>query len=97
MAFYETESFGPLCGLITVEDKNQVIDIAEQAMYGLSAAILSNNHCKALKLAESTYIGRLIHEVKAATALLRISGNCWEKMAACFVSRLLMRKVSVDI
>lgn len=57
MAFYETESFGPLCGLISVEDENQIIDIAEQATYGLSAAIFSNNHYKALKLAESIRSG----------------------------------------
>lgn len=57
MAFYETESFGPLCGLITVEDENQITDIAEQATYGLSAAIFSNNHYKALKLAESIKSG----------------------------------------
>ena len=57
MAFYETESFGPLCGLITVEDENQITDIAEQATYGLSAAIFSKNHYKALKLAESIKSG----------------------------------------
>jgi acyl-CoA reductase-like NAD-dependent aldehyde dehydrogenase len=59
MAFYETESFGPLCGVITVEDENQIIDIAEQATYGLSAAIFSSNHYKALKLAESIKSGAI--------------------------------------
>ncbi|PCH04679.1 Aldehyde/histidinol dehydrogenase [Penicillium occitanis (nom. inval.)] len=59
MAFYETESFGPLCGLITVEDENRIIEIAEQATYGLSAAIFSNNHYKALKLAESIKSGAI--------------------------------------
>lgn len=57
MAFYETESFGPLCGIIEVEDEEQIIDIAEQATYGLSAAIFSNNHYKAMKLAESIRSG----------------------------------------
>lgn len=57
MAFYETESFGPLCGMISVDDEDRIIDIAEQATYGLSAAIFSSNHYKALKLAESIKSG----------------------------------------
>lgn len=57
MAFYETESFGPLCGIITVEDEDGVIDIAEQATYGLSASIFSQNHYNALKLAGSIRSG----------------------------------------
>lgn len=57
MAFYETESFGPLCGMLTVEDEDGIINITEQATYGLSAAIFSQNHYKALKLAGSIRSG----------------------------------------
>ncbi|KAJ5499268.1 hypothetical protein LT330_000167 [Penicillium expansum] len=57
MGFYETESFGPVVGIVTVESEAQIIEIAEQATYGLSASIISSNHYRALKLSESIKAG----------------------------------------
>jgi acyl-CoA reductase-like NAD-dependent aldehyde dehydrogenase len=57
MTFYETESFGPLFGIVEVESEAQIIEIAEQATYGLSASIISSNHYRALKLSESIKAG----------------------------------------
>ncbi|KAJ6138957.1 Aldehyde dehydrogenase N-terminal [Penicillium samsonianum] len=51
--FHETESFGPVVGIVTVESEAQIIEIAEQANYGLPASIISSNHYRALKLSES--------------------------------------------
>lgn len=57
MSFYTTESFGPVFGIMNVESEDEFISIADQATYGLSAAIFSENHYKALKLAESIGTG----------------------------------------
>ncbi|KAJ5605336.1 Aldehyde dehydrogenase N-terminal [Penicillium lagena] len=59
MVFYETESFGPIVGIVTVESEAQIIEIAEQATYGLSASIISSNHYRALKLSESIKAGAI--------------------------------------
>ncbi|KAJ5654889.1 Aldehyde dehydrogenaseN-terminal [Penicillium lividum] len=59
MVFYETESFGPIVGIVTVESEAQIIEIAEQATYGLSASIISSNHYRALELSESIKAGAI--------------------------------------
>lgn len=59
MVIYERESFGPVVGIVTVASEAKIIEIAEQATYGLSASIISSNHYRALKLSESIKAGRL--------------------------------------
>ncbi|KAJ5141029.1 Aldehyde dehydrogenase N-terminal [Penicillium atrosanguineum] len=57
MILYETESFGPVVGILTVDSGAEIIEIAEQATYGLSASIISSNHYRAIKLSESIKAG----------------------------------------
>ncbi|KAJ5246773.1 Aldehyde dehydrogenase N-terminal [Penicillium chermesinum] len=57
MIFYETESFGPVVGMVSVDSEAEIIEIAEQATYGLSASIISSNHYRAMKLSESIKAG----------------------------------------
>lgn len=57
MVFYETESFGPVVGIVTVDSEAEILEIAEQATYGLSASIISSNHYRAIKLSESIKAG----------------------------------------
>lgn len=59
MAFYETESFGPVVGIVTVDSEAQITEITQQASYGLSASIISSNHYRALKLSESINAGAI--------------------------------------
>lgn len=51
MKLYEIESFGPVFGIVLAENEDQIIEIIQQAKYGLSSSIISRNHYRALQLA----------------------------------------------
>ncbi|KAL3482690.1 Aldehyde/histidinol dehydrogenase [Aspergillus germanicus] len=57
MKFYEVESFGPVFGILSVETEGQIVEIIQQAKYGLSCSIISRNHYRALELARSIKAG----------------------------------------
>lgn len=57
MQFSHSESFGPLLGFRTVRDANEALEIMAESSYGLSAAIFSQNHFKALQIARRMKIG----------------------------------------
>ncbi|KAL4807918.1 Aldehyde/histidinol dehydrogenase [Aspergillus unguis] len=57
MKLYEVESFGPVFGIVSVETERQIIEITEQAKYGLSSSIISRDHYRALELARCIKAG----------------------------------------
>lgn len=57
MAFYTTESFGPILGIIRSPSESHAMDLTKQATYGLSAAIFTTSHFRALKLAGEMRVG----------------------------------------
>lgn len=57
MKLWEIESFGPVFGIVSVETETQIVEIIQQAKYGLSNSIISKNHYRALELAGSIKTG----------------------------------------
>lgn len=57
MEFYSTESFGPLLGIVVVADEKEGLDMMNRSEYGLSSAIWSRNHHRALELARQLHVG----------------------------------------
>ncbi|KAL3484148.1 putative aldehyde dehydrogenase [Aspergillus germanicus] len=57
MALYEVESFGPILGILTVENEDAMMDIIQESKYGLSSSIISKDHYRALELARSIRAG----------------------------------------
>lgn len=57
MKLYEVESFGPVFGILSVETESQIIEMIQQAKYGLSSSIISKDHYRALGLARSIKAG----------------------------------------
>jgi len=51
MPAYEEELFGPVAAIIVVEDENEAIQVANDTIYGLGAAIFSRNIEKAEQIA----------------------------------------------
>ncbi|CAN9304979.1 unnamed protein product [Alternaria alternata] len=57
MDFWSQESFGPLLGLRAFDDEKEAVSLANESPYGLSGAIFSRNHMRALKLAKTLHTG----------------------------------------
>ncbi|KAL4737927.1 putative aldehyde dehydrogenase [Aspergillus similis] len=57
MELYGIESFGPLFGILSVENEEGIMEIIQQAKYGLSSSIISRDHYRALDLARSIKAG----------------------------------------
>lgn len=57
MQFYNTESFGPVLGIVSTSSESDSVDLVSQSTYGLSAAIFTTSHFRALKLAERIQAG----------------------------------------
>jgi acyl-CoA reductase-like NAD-dependent aldehyde dehydrogenase len=57
MEFFEIESFGPLLGILTVEREEDIQAITQRFSYGLSSAIFSRNHHRALSFAKTLNSG----------------------------------------
>ncbi|RSL48540.1 hypothetical protein CEP54_012888 [Fusarium duplospermum] len=57
MDFFRTESFGPCLGVVVVPDENEAIRVANSSDYGLSAAIWTKDHYKALEMARKLQVG----------------------------------------
>ncbi|KAL2678590.1 hypothetical protein Neosp_009339 [[Neocosmospora] mangrovei] len=57
MDFFRTESFGPCLGVVVVPDENEAIKVANSSDYGLSAAIWTKDHYKALEMARKLQVG----------------------------------------
>ena len=57
MQFYNTESFGPIIGIVPTSSESHSMDLVSQSTYGLSAAIFTTSHFRALKLAERIQAG----------------------------------------
>lgn len=51
MDIYSHESFGPLLSLIPIETTDEAVAIVNKCRYGLSAAVHSRDHYRALSLA----------------------------------------------
>ncbi|TWI45215.1 benzaldehyde dehydrogenase (NAD) [Pseudomonas duriflava] len=56
---FQEEVFGPVAVVMPFEDDEEAIRLANDTEYGLSAAIISNNVSRALKLGERLRIGLL--------------------------------------
>lgn len=59
MGFFSAESFGPLVGIVRVQTETEAMELIQRSTYGLSAAIFTKSHFKALKLAESVRAGAI--------------------------------------
>ncbi|KAI9039811.1 putative aldehyde dehydrogenase [Aspergillus affinis] len=59
MEFFSEESFGPVVGIVRVKTESEAMDLIQRSPYGLSAAIFTRSHFKALKLAESIRAGAI--------------------------------------
>jgi acyl-CoA reductase-like NAD-dependent aldehyde dehydrogenase len=57
MAFWSQESFGPLLGLRSFANEEEAVNMVNDSQYGLSGAIFSRNHLRALKLAKKLQTG----------------------------------------
>ncbi|KAH6668250.1 putative aldehyde dehydrogenase [Halenospora varia] len=59
MRVYTEESFGPLVSIKAVEGDDEAVGIVNECRYGLSAAIHTRNHYKALYLAKRLRVGAI--------------------------------------
>lgn len=57
MDLYSTESFGPTVSLITVDNEDDAIALANDTEYGLSSAVFTNNLFRGLKVAKQIESG----------------------------------------
>lgn len=57
MNFTHLESFGPMLGIRTVKNEAEALHIIGESTYGLSAAIFSGNHFRALQLGRKMKVG----------------------------------------
>ncbi|OJJ47368.1 hypothetical protein ASPZODRAFT_16049 [Penicilliopsis zonata CBS 506.65] len=57
MEFFHTEAFGPMVGIVAVDAEEDIFKLADRARYGLSAAIISSNHLRALQLSRRLKTG----------------------------------------
>ncbi|KAE8323152.1 putative aldehyde dehydrogenase [Aspergillus sergii] len=57
MELYKIESFGPIVCILSVESENGMMDIIQEANYGLSSSIFSKDHYRALELAHCIKAG----------------------------------------
>ncbi|KAH7393695.1 putative aldehyde dehydrogenase [Cadophora sp. MPI-SDFR-AT-0126] len=57
MDLIHLESFGPLLGIRTVSDEEEALQLMNESTYGLSAAIFSENHFRALQLGRRMKVG----------------------------------------
>ncbi|KAI6356229.1 hypothetical protein MCOR25_007919 [Pyricularia grisea] len=66
MAFWKTEAFGPALGLYSFDDISEVPGLVAESNYGLSGAVFSRDHMKALQLARALPTGAV--HINAPTA-----------------------------
>lgn len=57
MDLYYTESFGPVVIVVTVDDEEQAVAVANDTEYGLSAAVFTRDLQKALRMAKKIESG----------------------------------------
>ncbi|KAJ4347355.1 uncharacterized protein N0V89_011296 [Didymosphaeria variabile] len=57
MNFWTAESFGPLLGLAVYGDEEEAVRMVNSSSFGLSGAIFSRDHLRALKLAKRLHTG----------------------------------------
>lgn len=57
MNFTHLESFGPMLGIRVVNDEQEALQIMSESTYGLSAAIFSRDHFRALQLGRRMKVG----------------------------------------
>ncbi|KAH7162008.1 aldehyde dehydrogenase [Dactylonectria estremocensis] len=65
MEFFSVESFGPMLGIATVSNEDEAIEMVNASEYGLSAAIWTRDHYRALELAQRLDVGAV--HVNAST------------------------------
>lgn len=59
MDFYQVESFGPMFGIVVMDSEVQALQMLQSSMYGLSAAIFTQNHFKALEISTQIRAGAI--------------------------------------
>ena len=69
MRLYRDESFGPVVGIIRVQDEEEAIRVANDAQYGLSAAVFTRDVARGLRIARRIRSG--ICHVNGPTVLRR--------------------------
>jgi acyl-CoA reductase-like NAD-dependent aldehyde dehydrogenase len=57
MDFYHAEAFGPVFGIVVVESEHEALRMARGSPYGLSAAVFTQGHFRALGLAREIRAG----------------------------------------
>lgn len=59
MDIYSEEIFGPLLSIIPIETTDEAVVIVNECKYGLSAAVHSRDHYRALSLAKELQVGAI--------------------------------------
>lgn len=59
MMIMKEESFGPIVGIQEVKDDQKALELMADTDYGLTASFITNNHHRALKLAEELETGSI--------------------------------------
>jgi acyl-CoA reductase-like NAD-dependent aldehyde dehydrogenase len=59
MDLYTQESFGPLLSLTRIQSENEAVKIMNECRYGLSAAIFTKDHYKAIFMAKRLRVGAI--------------------------------------
>ena len=91
MNFWITESFGPLLGIRTFESDDEAVRMVNDSPYGLSGAIFSRNHLRALKMAKKLEVGAV--HVNSATvhdeASLPHGHSCYQSSSVQLIDWLI--------
>jgi acyl-CoA reductase-like NAD-dependent aldehyde dehydrogenase len=59
MDFYTSESFGPLLGVVVFDHEEEALKLVNDCPFGLSAAIFTQNHLHALKMAKEMKVSAI--------------------------------------
>lgn len=59
MDFYNAEAFGPLLGMVVFDREEEALRIVNDCPFGLSAAIFTQNHWRAIEMAKELKIGAI--------------------------------------
>lgn len=72
MKIVREEIFGPVCAVIKFKTEQEVIDLANDTIYGLSSVVWSENISRALRVA---------HSLEAGQAFVSTLPNAFSRLA----------------
>src|SRR5690606_32820315 len=57
MKVWREETFGPVAPIVTVDDEDQAVELANDSEYGLSAGVITRNEERGLAIARRLHTG----------------------------------------